>query len=259
MDNFDLVEFFASLGTDVYIKTNNGWNCLHISAQYGQLDLCRRLIHNHEFDVCMASNYGCTALHKSAENGNYKLHSFFADIRANIYLKMNNRWSCLNIAAVNGHLNICKALVDKHDFDVHFKGNDGWIALHHSAKSGSYELVSCFTNMGADIRPKTINGWSFMNVAAVNGHSNLCNAFVQNHGFNVYFKDNDGWTALHNSARSGSYELVFFFADMGAYIYLKINNGWSCLNIAAVSGHLNLCKTLEHKHDFDVQLRNNNG
>ena len=205
MSNYDLVEFFASLRTDVYIKTNKGWNCLHISAQYGQLDLCRRLIKKHNFDLSMAGNYACTALHKSVEEGSYKLLFFFAVIRANVYLKINNRWSCLNIVEVNGHLNICKALVDKHDFDVHFKDNDEWTALHHSPNNGCYELVSCFTNMGADIRPKTINGWNYGNVAAVNGHLNLCKAFVHKHDFDVHFNDNDGWKTLHHSATSSCY------------------------------------------------------
>ena len=37
--------------------------------------------------------------------------------------------------------------------------------------------------------------------------------------------DNQGWTALHYSARSGSYKLVTFFADMGTDIYLKHSLG----------------------------------
>ena len=125
MDNYDLVEFFASLQTDVYIETNKGWNCLHISAHYGQLDISRKLIHKHKFHVSMARNYGCTALHKSVENGSYKLLSFFADIRAYIHLRTNRGWSCLNIAPGSGHLNLCKALEHKHDFDAYLKNNNG--------------------------------------------------------------------------------------------------------------------------------------
>ena len=76
--------------------------------------------------------------------------------------------------------------------------------------------------MGADIHLKVINGWSCMNIAAVNRHSNICKAFVHQHDFDVHFKDNDGWTALHYSARAGSYELVSFFADTGLTFSLKL-------------------------------------
>ena len=43
--------------------------------------------------------------------------------------------------------------------------------------------------------------------------------------------DKDGLTALHYSARYGSYELITYFADVGADIYLKDNDGWNCLHL----------------------------
>ena len=43
-----------------------------------------------------------------------------------------------------------------------------------------------------------------------------------------------GWTALHFSARAGSYELLTYFADTGTDIYLRTNDGSNCLHIAAL-------------------------
>ena len=76
--------------------------------------------------------------------------SIFADTGADIHLKIINAWSCLITAAVNGHLYLSQAIIDKHDFSiidkhdfyVNCNDNEGWPALHHSAKSASYELVS---------------------------------------------------------------------------------------------------------------------
>ena len=48
--------------------------------------------------------------------------------------------------------------------------------------------------------------------------------------------DNQGWTALHYSARSGSYKLVSFFVNMGTDIQLKSYLGRSCLHIATLYG-----------------------
>ena len=53
--------------------------------------------------------------------------------------------------------------------------------------------------------------------------------------------DNDRWRALHISARSGSYELLNTFHDIGTDIDLRTNDGSNCLHIAALHGHLNLC------------------
>ena len=86
---------------------------------------------------------------------------------------------------------------------------------------------------------------------------NACNALVEKNDFDVHLKDNDGWRTLHRSALSGTYELVSFFANMGADIYLKTNNGSICLNIEAVNEFFNLWKELVDKHHFDVHLKDN--
>ena len=59
--------------------------------------------------------------------------------------------NCLHIAALNGHLNLCKDLVNKHNFDLHLTDNNGFAALHLSALSGNYELIKFFMDKGTDI------------------------------------------------------------------------------------------------------------
>ena len=95
--------------------------------------------------------------------------------------------------------------------------------------------MSFFPDVGADIYVKTNSGWSSLNIAEDNEHLNICKALVYKRDFDVHLKDNDGWTALHRSALSGTYELLFLFSDMRADIYLKFNDGWSCLNVPAVN------------------------
>ena len=48
---------------------------------------------------------------------------------------------CLYHAALNGHLDLYKTLVNKHNFDEHMTEKSGRTARHHSAGSGNYELV----------------------------------------------------------------------------------------------------------------------
>ena len=93
----------------------------------------------------MANKDGRTALHCSAVYGSYDLFTYFVDMRADIYRKSNDGWNCLYFAARHGHLNICKILINKHNFDVHMATNDDWTVLHCSVKSGSFELFSKIT------------------------------------------------------------------------------------------------------------------
>ena len=152
-----------------------------------------------------------------------------------------------NIAALKGHLNLCKVLVSKYKFDVNMANRDGSTALYFSAQSGNCELLTYFACMVSDIQLKTNDGRNCLHIAALMRHLNLCKVLIKKHKFDVHMLDNDGWTALHWSVQSDNYELVTYFADMGTDIHLKINDGRNCFHIAALKGSLNLCKVLMYK------------
>ena len=247
------------MGTDIYLNNNSGRNCLHIAALFGHLGLCKTFLDKHKFDVLMTDSCGWAALHCSARNGSYDLVTLFADMETDIHLKDNLGRNCLHVAALYGHLNLCKTLINKHNFDVHMADENGWTALHYSARNGSYELVTFFVDMGTDIYAKDNFCKNFLHIAADYGNLDLCEIIVDEHNFDVLMTDNDGCTALHHSARNGSYELVTFFVDIGTDINLEDNLGRNCLHFAALYGHLNLCKILVDTHNFDVHFTDNNG
>ena len=121
-------------------------------------------------------------------------------MQANIYLKTNNIWISLKIAAGNVHLNLCKALVDKHYFDVHLKNDDGWTALHHSVRSGNYDLVDYFASMVADVYINTNEGSNCLHISARFEHLDLCRRLIYKHKCDVYKANSYRWTAVHESA-----------------------------------------------------------
>ena len=257
--SYDLVKFFSDNGTDIYLKTREGMNCLHIAAAKAHLNLCKALMKIHNFKGDMADNYGWTALHRSALNGSYDLVKLFAENGTDIYLKTREGMNCLHFAASRAHLNLCKALMKKHNFKGDTADNYGWTALHRSAQNGNYDVVKFFADNGTDIFLKMEEGNDCLHIAALNGHLKLCEKLVAEHKFDVNMVDNLGWTALHHSARNGSYELIEFFIKMGADIHLKTNDGQNCFHIAARFEHLNLCKTLIDIHNFDVDMTNSMG
>ena len=257
--SYDLVKFFADNGTDIYLKTREGMNCLHIAAAKAHLNLCKALMKIHNFKGDMADNYGWAALHRSALNGSYDLVKLFAENETDIYLKTREGMNCLHFAASRAHLNLCKALMKKHNFKGDTADNYGWTALHRSAQNGNYDVVKFFADNGTDIFLKMEEGNDCLHIAALNGHLKLCEKLVAEHKFDVNMVDNLGWTALHHSARNGSYELIEFFIKMGADIHLKTNDGQNCFHIAARFEHLNLCKTLIDIHNFDVDMTNSMG
>ena len=51
--------------------------------------------------------------HFFAKNSSYESVTSFPGLKANIHLKTNLGWNCLDIAALNELLNLCKKLIDK--------------------------------------------------------------------------------------------------------------------------------------------------
>ena len=257
--NFELVAYIAEMRTELHLKTNDGRNCLHIAALQGNLNLCKMLIDKHKVDVNVADKRGWTAVHFSAQSGNCQLVAYFAEMGTDIHLKANDGNNCHNIAAFQGHLSLCKMLMDKHKIDLHMSNNDGWTALHYSAQRGNSEVVAYFAEMGTDICLKTNDGTNCLQIAALQGHFNLCKMLIDKHLVDLHMTDNYGWTELHCSAQSGNCELVAYFAEMGTDIHLKTADGRNCLHIAALKGHLNLCKMLIDKHNVDVNVADKRG
>lgn len=121
----------------------------------------------------MSDDEGWTVSHYCARYGSDESLNFFVDLGAVINLKTNDGKNCLHIAALYGHLDLSKTLIEKHFFDVTMTDKEGWTALHHSARNGSHELVTYFVDMGTDINLKTSTGESCLHIAVRHRHLNL--------------------------------------------------------------------------------------
>ena len=246
-EDLSFLQAFIDELYSVHMTNHEGSNCLHIAALYGHLNLCRLLINKHKLDVHVANSKGWTALHCSVQDGSIDLFNLFADMTTDVHLKTDDGFNCLHIAALYGHLNLCKTLVNKHNFDVDMTGNNGWSSLHISVVNGSYELVNFFTDMGANIHLKTNDGKNCLHIAALHGHLNLCKMFLDNYKFDVHMSDNNEWRPLHFSAENGNFELFLYLLDKGSEIYCKTKNMENVLHLSAGNGHLKICEfVLQH-------------
>ena len=207
------------------------------------------------FDVYKVNNSGWTALHFSAQGGSYELVNFFIDNGSYIYNPIDDGKNCLHVAALYGLFHFCKTLVNKHNFDVHEANDNGETALHFSAQRSSDKLVQFFVNKGADFHVLTNNGRSCLHIAALCEQLELANKYQSK----LHEPDNKRRAALHFSAKIGTYDLITFFIGKGSNVHLRNNDGKNCFHIAAKNGHVNLCRILIKKCEFDMHEINNDG
>ena len=110
-----------------------------------------------------------------------------------------------------------------------------------------------------DVCLKTDDGKNRLNIPAEFGHLSFCKTLIDKHILDVNITESIGWTALHFSAKTDSYELIRIFVDKGTDINLSIRDEINCLQIAAMFGHFNLWKIFIDNHNFDVNLTTNLG
>ena len=95
--SYVLFKFLVEMGGDIYLKTKSGKNCLHIAAEKGQLNLCKWLLQNYQYEVNMTDNDGRTPLqdiYSCIDSGNNELFQFFINIGSKIYLNRKKRQNC---------------------------------------------------------------------------------------------------------------------------------------------------------------------
>ena len=252
--SYELFNNFAEIGLDTHLRTKDGQNCLHIAARYEHLNLCKALIEKHDFDAQLVAKRGWTALHFSAEGGHYEVFKFFVDKGISSHLVSDDGVNCLHIAALYGNLNLCKMLIDMHDFDVQVTLEKGWNALHLSARGGHYEIFKFFIDKGISSQLLTNDGSNCLHIAAKQRHVNFCKLLINKYGFDTHVTDKNGCAAFHFAARFGYYEIFKLFIDQGIDPHLKINNGMNCLHLAAMYRNSTFCKTLIENHNMDVQV-----
>jgi ankyrin repeat protein len=75
--------------------------------------------------------------------------------------------TCLMTAALHGHLDICRLLIDK-GAQMEAKGRSGDSPLHYAAWEGSIEVVRDLCDRGADIEASNQDGCRPLHHAALN-------------------------------------------------------------------------------------------
>ena len=82
---------------------------------------------------------------------------------------------------------------------------------------------------------------------------------LQNYNFDIHARDDNGWTVLHEAAKSGDIKLLQYFIKNGSSVYSKTKKGSNCLHLAAYNVHLKMCKNLLRNYNFDIDARDDNG
>ena len=118
--------------------------------------------------------------------------------------------TCLQTAAQNGHLSICRLLIDK-GAQVEAKDNTDWTPLHWAANAGHVEIVRLLCDRGADVEARNRWGRRPLQSAAYHGHISVVKELIEVRNAEINARINGGWTALW-------WARLYDKADIAAYL-----------------------------------------
>ncbi|XP_055921236.1 ankyrin repeat domain-containing protein 39 [Eupeodes corollae] len=107
----DRVRSFIGLGKTME-RDNFGYTALHYAARNGNEDICNLLINVGGADVNAVTNGGATPLHRAAMMGHLNIVELLIKAKANPLLQDEDGQTALHRAASNSHVSVTNYLID---------------------------------------------------------------------------------------------------------------------------------------------------
>jgi hypothetical protein len=116
------------------------------------------------------------------------------DVEAKMSYELGG-YTCLMEAAFNGHLDVCRLLIDK---GAHIEAKDryGRTPLHFAAGRGHHEIARLLCDRGAEIEARTNSRWRPLHYAANSGNISIVKELIEVRNAEINARINNGMTAL---------------------------------------------------------------
>lgn len=139
--------------------------------------------------------------------------------------------TALHVAALKGHRNIAKILLDN-KADPQAADWNGYTPLHFAAKNGHQAIVELLLANGANVDARSSNtGMTPLLWAAWEGKNDVVMTLLKRNA-NANVVDNSGFAPLHRAAQFGYIDVVKTLVNGGANINLKEKYGRTPLDYA---------------------------
>jgi hypothetical protein len=135
------------------------------------------------------------------------------DVEAKMSYELGG-YTCLMEAAFNGHLDVCRLLIDK-GAHIEAKNRYGRTPLHYAAANGHLEIVRLLYDLGADIEARDDEGCRSLHYSAYNGRISIVKELIEVRNAEINARINDGRIALGLAKQEGKEEISAYLTSRG--------------------------------------------
>ena len=277
-DHNETVEWLLE-NTSVHDSKNiKGQTALHLAAKYNNIQVCEIILDKGKLsNLHPKDNQGNTPLHIASEHGSVEIvnaliskcsssgtESLTESIKKNICSE-----TPLHLASKNGHVEVSRQLLqwrfgDEQVFEVESLDEENRTPLHLASEKGHLQTVELLIeDHGANIKHTDKYGTSPLHRACEQGNLDVIKKFLSLDEIVevVDLKANDDQTALHKAASNDQHIIVeelLSVQDISKNPTDKDGN--TPLHLACLGGfEKTVNKFLDPKHEYDVEILNNNG
>eukprot|EP00899_Mesostigma_viride_P024164 jgi/Mesvir1/4932/Mv11263-RA.5 len=201
------------------------------------------------------------SLHRAAAEGRIDAIWHFREFKIDLNLADEKGRTILITAALFGHCEVAKDLIESGGMDVRATDKEGKNVLLAAAEGGSMSLVKYLLDVRqVDINAADKEGKTVLLASGETGDIALVRYLIDDKEMDPHAVDQEGRNLLHVAARAGNLDLVRYLVEnrhMDPTVVNKV--GGSILHYAAAWGHLELLKYLLDYRAMDINARDKDG
>ncbi|NXL99904.1 ANR16 protein, partial [Tyrannus savana] len=211
--NLQVIRSLVEHGANPLLRNKDGWNCFHIASREGHPEVLRYLLDVSPGIWDTESTVGRTPLHTAAASSSV-LAFFSSSPRCHYQPDSRDRCGVTPFmdAIQNGHLDIARMLLEKHQACPTAMDALGAQALHRAAvtaQDGSIRFL--VSELGVDVNARATSlQIPALHYAAKEGHAHTIQTLLAL-GADIQAKDGKGRSALHAAVagqRAGAVRLL---------------------------------------------------
>ena len=171
------------------------------------------------------------------------------------------RTNSLMTAVSQGNVNEVRKLMKYDDTLIRTLDNDGSRALLLAAVNGHLEIMKyLIEECEVDPSARNSHGNNALFEAAFNGHLDICKYLVTECGIDPSIQNNYGETVILAAAGSGELDIIkYLVKEHGASVSIQNEDGINALMIAAQRGYLDVVKYLVEECRAEISTQNKIG
>ena len=196
----------------------SGQTLFHITAGYGQVEICKLFIDN-LINKNPCDNNGNTPLYMAARSGHLEVCTQLMENLLDKNPRNYTGWTPLHSAAMEGHLDVCEVLMENL-LDKNPRNDNDYTPLHAAAFGGHLEVYKLILGNAQDKTPENVGGDTPLHSAAMMGHFYMCK-FILEHANEKNPINNVGQTPRSLAHNSGHMNIVYLIDNvMSNRLYL---------------------------------------